>query len=139
MRLSAGKLCLTTYSLHLDAQGQIRARERNRRVCPPDDLDKGSACRMDRSIFLIGKCQCPRGHPAAPYDTIITDQKVDLFHANNYADQRGLRAFDSKEEAVRTFIEGKQFALGATQEKGLSATFFDRSVNAEAAGMFEDH
>ena len=50
---------------------------------------------------------------------------MDLFlYANNYADCRGLRAFDSKQQAMQTFIEGKRFALGTTQEKGLSSTFF---------------
>ncbi len=115
-------------SLHLDEQGQIRAQGTEiGAFVRLDDLDKGSAYRdMDRSIFFNPESANARVViPASPYDTIITDQKVDLFlYANNYTDRRGLRAFDSKEEAVQTFIEGKRFALGTTQEKGLSTTFF---------------
>ena len=115
-------------SLHLDEQGQIRAQGTEiGAFVRLDDLDKGSAYRdMDRSIFFNPESANARVViPASPYDTIITDQQVDLFlYANNYTDRRGLRAFDSKEEAVQTFIEGKRFALGTTQEKGLSTTFF---------------
>ena len=114
-------------SSHLNEQGQIRARGTEiGAFVRLDDLDKERLPRHGPFDFLqSGKRQCPRRHPASPYDTIITDQKVDLFlYANNYTDKRGLRAFDSKEEAVQTFIEGKRFALGTTQEKGLSTTFF---------------
>lgn len=115
-------------SLHLNAKGQIRAQGTEiGAFVRLDDLDKGSAYRdMDRSIFFNPESANARVVvPAAPYSTVITDQKVDLFlYANNYTDQRGLRAFADKEEAMRTFIEGKRFALGTTQEKGLSTTFF---------------
>ncbi len=114
-------------SLHLNEQGQIRAQGTEiGAFVRLDDLDKGAYRDMDRSIFFNPESANARVViPASPYDTIITDQKVDLFlYANNYTDKRGLRAFDSKEEAVQTFIEGKRFALGTTQEKGLSTTFF---------------
>jgi hypothetical protein len=35
-----------------------------------------------------------------------------------------MHLFSSREEAEPVFIEGKRFALGTTQEKGLSTTFF---------------
>lgn len=115
-------------SLHLNAEGKIRAQGTEiGAFVRLDDLDKGSAYRdMDRSIFFNPESANARVVvPAAPYSTVITDQKVDLFlYANNYTDQRGLRAFANKEEAMQTFIEGKRFALGTTQEKGLSTTFF---------------
>ena len=115
-------------SLHLDCQGRVRAQGTEiGAFVRLDDLDKGSAYRdIDRSIFFNPESANARVVvPASPYTTIITDQKVDLFlYANNYADCRGLRAFDSKQQAMQTFIEGKRFALGTTQEKGLSSTFF---------------
>ena len=35
-----------------------------------------------------------------------------------------MHLFKNKEEAKPVFVEGKRFALGTTQEKGLSTTFF---------------
>ena len=35
-----------------------------------------------------------------------------------------MKLFSNIEEALPTFIEGKRNALGTTQEKGLSSTFF---------------
>ena len=92
-----------------------------------DDLDKGSAYRdMDRSIFFNPESANARVViPAAGYDVVSSSHKVDLFlYANNYTDKRGMKLFDSVEEAKEVFIEGKRFALGTTQEKGLSTTFF---------------
>lgn len=92
-----------------------------------DDLDKGSAYRdMDRSIFFNPESANARVViPAASYDVVVDSHRVDLFlYANNYTDQRGLRRIDDLETAKQIFIEGKRFALGTTQEKGLSTTFF---------------
>ena len=47
-----------------------------------------------------------------------------FIYANNYTDQRGVHLFDNEEEAKKVFKEGKRFALGTTQEKGYSTTFF---------------
>ncbi|MPN08429.1 hypothetical protein SDC9_155711 [bioreactor metagenome] len=47
-----------------------------------------------------------------------------FMYANNYTDERGLRKVDDIHEAKQIFVEGKRFALGTTQEKGLSTTFF---------------
>ncbi len=92
-----------------------------------DDLDKGSAYRdMDRSIFFNPESANARVViPAAPYDVVVDDHKIDMIlYANNYTDKRGLRAITDIEEAKQVFIEGKRFALGTTQEKGISTTFF---------------
>lgn len=92
-----------------------------------DDLDKGTAYRdMDRSIFFNPESANARVVvPAAPYDVVTTDQTIDCFmYANNYTDKRGLKRFGSVEEAKPSFVEGKRFALGTTQEKGISTTFF---------------
>lgn len=92
-----------------------------------DDLDKGTAYKdMDRSIFFNPeKANARVVIPAAPYDVVVTNQKIDCFlYADNYDDKRGLHWFASKEEAMPVFLEGKRFALGTTQEKGLSTTFF---------------
>lgn len=92
-----------------------------------DDLDKGTAYRdMDRSIFFN-----PESHnarvviPVSNYHNIIKNHKVDIFlYANNYSDKRGIRVVNTLDEAKQIFVEGKRFALGTTQEKGLSTTYF---------------
>lgn len=92
-----------------------------------DDLDRGSAYRdMDRSIFFNPESANSRVViPAAPYRVITANHQVDMvMYANNYSDERGLRIIDLQEEAKQIFIEGKRFALGTTQEKGISTTFF---------------
>ena len=63
--------------------------------------------------------------PAAPYKFVIKNHPIDCFvYANNYDDKRGMHVFANEEEAKNVFIQGKRFALGTTQEKGLSTTFF---------------
>lgn len=92
-----------------------------------DDLDKGSAYRdMDRSIFFNPESSNARVViPASSYDVIVENHSVDMFlYANNYSDKRGIQRFASIEEAKQVFVEGKRFALGTTQEKGLSSTYF---------------
>lgn len=92
-----------------------------------DDLDKGTAYRdMDRSIFFNPESSNARVViPAAPYSVVTTSHKVDMFmYANNYTDARGIRQVKTLEEAKPIFVEGKRFALGTTQEKGLSTTYF---------------
>lgn len=92
-----------------------------------DDLDKGTAYRdMDRSVFFN-----PESHnarvviPVANYQNVTASHQVDMFlYANNYTDKRGIRQVTTLEEAKPIFVEGKRFALGTTQEKGLSTTYF---------------
>ena len=115
-------------SIHLDESGKVRAHGTEiGAFVRLDDLDKGTAYKdMDRSIFFNPeKANARVVIPAAPYEEIIQDHKIDCFmYANNYTDKRGMHLFASKEEAEPVFIEGKRFALGTTQEKGLSTTFF---------------
>lgn len=115
-------------TLHLDKDGQIRGQGTEvGAFVRLDDLDKGTAYKdMDRSIFFNPEKPNARVVlPAAPYNVVTTDHKVDVFlYANNYTDKRGMHFFKNKEEAEPVFIEGKRFALGTTQEKGLSTTFF---------------
>lgn len=115
-------------TLHLNEKGEIRAQGTEvGAFVRLDDLDKGTAYRdMDRSIFFNPeKANARVVLPAAPYQVVTTDHKVDVFlYANNYTDKRGMHFFDSLEEAKPVFIEGKRFALGTTQESGLSTTFF---------------
>lgn len=115
-------------TLHLDEEGKIRGQGTEiGAFVRLDDLDKGTAYRdMDRSIFFNPeKANSRVVIPASGYDTVIRDHQVDCFlYANNYTDRRGLHFFDSVEEAKPVFVEGKRNALGTTQEKGLSTTFF---------------
>jgi hypothetical protein len=92
-----------------------------------DDLDKGTAYRdMDRSIFFNPeKANARVVIPASTYEVIVKDHPIDIFlYANNYTDKRGIHIFNNREEAEPIFVEGKRLALGTTQEKGLSTTFF---------------
>lgn len=92
-----------------------------------DDLDKGTPYRdMDRSVFLNPDSANARViTPAAPYDVVSTNHKIDLFaYANNYDDKIGLRRVLDKEEIKQICIQGQRMALGTTQEVGLSKTYF---------------
>ncbi|MBQ7889390.1 MAG: hypothetical protein IJ356_06490 [Erysipelotrichaceae bacterium] len=92
-----------------------------------DDLDKGTAYRdIDRSVFFNPESTNARiVIPAAPHSVVVASHDIDMvIYANNYDDKRGLRRFNNIEEAKTTFLEGKRYALGTTQEKGLSTTFF---------------
>lgn len=115
-------------TLHINEDGEIRAQGTEvGAFVRLDDLDKGTAYRdMDRSIFFNPEKSNARVVlPAAPYSVVVQDHKIDCFlYANNYTDKRGIHFFENKEEAKETFIEGKRNALGTTQEKGLSTTFF---------------
>lgn len=92
-----------------------------------DDLDPGAPYRdMNRSIFFNPDQANSRViTPAAPYSSIVTSHKIDLFaYANNYEDKLGMNKFEDLEEAKATFIGGRRMAKGTTQEVGLSETFF---------------
>ena len=92
-----------------------------------DDLDPGTPYRdMDRSIFMNPESNNARViTPAAPYDIVATNHKIDLFaYANNYDDKLGLHQFEKLEDAKATCTEGKRMALGTTQEVGISTTYF---------------
>jgi hypothetical protein len=93
-----------------------------------DDLDPGTPYRdMDRSIFMNPESSNNARviTPAAPYEVIAMNHKIDLFaYANNYDDKLGLARFESVDAAKGTFVEGKRMAKGTTQEVGISTTYF---------------
>lgn len=92
-----------------------------------DDLDPGTPYRdIDRSIFMNPESSNSRViTPAASYDIVASNHKIDLFaYANNYDDQLGLHYFEDLEAAKATCKEGKRMALGTTQEVGISTTYF---------------
>ena len=93
-----------------------------------DDLDPGTPYRdMDRSIFMNPESSNNARviTPAAPYEVISMNHKIDLFaYANNYDDKLGLARFESLEAAKSTCVEGKRMAKGTTQEVGISTTYF---------------
>lgn len=91
-----------------------------------DDLDPGTPYRdMDRSIFFAPENPNSRMVvPAAPYDFVTRNHPIDLFcYANNYTDKIGMAEL-STEEVKETCKAGTRMALGTTQEKGLSKTYF---------------
>lgn len=93
-----------------------------------DDLDPGTPYRdMDRSIFMNPESSNNARviTPAAPYEIVAMNHKIDLFaYANNYDDKLGLYRFENLEDAKATCKEGKRMAKGTTQEVGISTTYF---------------
>lgn len=115
-------------SVHIDQNGQLKAEGTEiGAFVRLDDLEKATAYKdLHRSIFFNPEKKNARVVvPAGSYKLITKDHDIDCFiYANNYTDQRGMHLFKDEEEAKTTFIEGKRFALGTTQETGLSKTFF---------------
>jgi len=115
-------------SFHIDKNGDVVAQGTEiGAFVRLDDLDKGTAYKdLDRAVFFNPESANARVvTPAAPYNVISKEHHVDMFlYANNYTDKRGLREVSTLEEAKPIFVEGKRFALGTTQEKGLSTTYF---------------
>ncbi len=92
-----------------------------------DDLEKGSPYKdMDRSIFFNPHLSNARlVLPVNSYKEVIKAHRVDMMlYANNYTADLGIKRFNSFEEAKEVFIAGKRIALGTTDEKGLTQTYF---------------
>ena len=96
-----------------------------------DDLDSGYAFKeLDRSIFMNpDKVNARLIVPVSSYEEISRGHSVDLFlYANNYeaVDDRhpSVQLFQSKEEAIPTFLEGKRMTKGTTSEVGLTTSYF---------------
>lgn len=92
-----------------------------------DDLDKGTAYRdMERSIFMNPESSNARVIlPSSSYELITSNHAIDMvLYANNYENKRGMHRFEDPHQAKEVFIQGKRMALGTTQEKGLSTTYF---------------
>lgn len=115
-------------TVHIDEDGHIKAQGTEiGAFVRLDDLETGTAYKdLHRSIFFNPDKKNARVVvPAGRYTVITKDHDIDCFvYANNYTDARGMHVFEDIEQAKTTFIEGKRFALGTTQEKGLSKTFF---------------
>lgn len=93
-----------------------------------DDLANDYVYKVfDRAMFLN-----PNGHnarlvlPVSAYQDVITKRSVDIvLYANNYQDAiKKVSIENDMDKALKTFKEGKRFAMGTTGEKGLVSTFF---------------
>lgn len=93
-----------------------------------DDLETGYAYKeLDRAIFLNPERNNARVIlPISSYKFISTEHKIDyVFYANNYEDSNtSMRFFDTAEEALSVFREGKRRAKGTTSEVGLVTSYF---------------
>src|SRR5690554_2856475 len=93
-----------------------------------DDLDQGYAYKqIDRAVFLNpNKVNARVVLPAADYDFVMKDHKVDLLlYANNYDEEKsGLEIFSDIDVAAKVFEEGKRKAKGTTSEVGMTSTYF---------------
>ena len=92
-----------------------------------DDLDAASAYKdLDRSIFFNpGNANSRVITPSSTYKTIMHEHKVDIFlYANNYDDKKGIKLIKDAAEAKDIYIKGRRYAIGTTNEKGYSETYF---------------
>lgn len=92
-----------------------------------DDLSSAVAFNnMDRGVYLNPDRKNARVIiPADSYRRVVAHHGIDMWvYANNYDKEIGIHQFDDKQAAKATFIEGKRFALGTTDEVGMSTTFF---------------
>ncbi|WP_126992955.1 phosphoenolpyruvate carboxykinase (ATP) [Thermosipho globiformans] len=102
-----------------------------------DDLPPGYAYHtMDRSIFMNpDKINARVIVPFNNYKDIITPIKIDfLFYANNYTEVKEenerIKFFETYEDALKVFSEGKRMAKGTTSEKGLTTSYFANPFGA---------
>ncbi|ANQ53193.1 hypothetical protein XJ44_01420 [Thermosipho affectus] len=102
-----------------------------------DDLPPGYAYHtMDRSIFMNpDKINARVIVPFNNYKEIVTPTKIDfLFYANNYTEVKNneerIKFFDSYEEALKVFSEGKRMAKGTTAEIGITTSYFSNPFGA---------
>lgn len=92
-----------------------------------DDLSSAVAFNnMDRGVYLNPEQKNARVIiPSNTYDRVIAHHHIDMWvYANNYDQAVGIHRFETKNAAKQTFIAGKRFALGTTDEVGMSTTFF---------------
>lgn len=92
-----------------------------------DDLSSAVAFNnMDRGIYLNPEQKNARVIiPANTYDRVVAHHHIDMWvYANNYDTAVGIHRFETQDRAKQTFIAGKRFALGTTDEIGMSTTFF---------------
>ncbi|MEM4257140.1 MAG: phosphoenolpyruvate carboxykinase [Candidatus Diapherotrites archaeon] len=96
-----------------------------------DDLDSGYVYgQLDRMIIMIPHKE-PNARVVLPITTMEEVNKgyeIDYFlYANNYLEpenNRFIKKFDSYDEAIKVFREGKRLAKSTTDEIGLTSTYF---------------
>ncbi len=96
-----------------------------------DDLESGYAFKeLDRSVFMNpDKVNARLINPVATYKEVVQGYRVDVFvYANNYKelaeDEKAIDRFETKEDAIEVFKEGKRLAKGTTSEKGYTTSYF---------------
>ncbi|QTA37733.1 phosphoenolpyruvate carboxykinase (ATP) [Thermosipho ferrireducens] len=102
-----------------------------------DDLPPGYAYHtMDRSIFMNpDKINARVIVPFNNYTDVITPTPIDFFlYANNYTevsnDEDRIKFFNSPQEALEVFSEGKRMAKGTTAEVGITTSYFANPFGA---------
>lgn len=93
-----------------------------------DDLEKETQFKnIDRSIFYNADKNLNARViiPINTFENISKKYEVDMFlYANNYDDKIGIEKFNSIQAAKQVFCEGKRFAIGTTNEIGITKSFF---------------
>lgn len=93
-----------------------------------DDLEKETQFKnIDRSIFYNADKNLNARViiPVNTFENISKKYSVDMFlYANNYDDKTGIQKFESIQEAKNVFCDGKRFAIGTTNEVGITKSFF---------------
>ncbi len=93
-----------------------------------DDLEKETQFKnIDRSIFYNADKNLNARViiPVNTFENISKKYEVDMFlYANNYDDKTGIEKFNSIQAAKQVFCEGKRFAIGTTNEIGITKSFF---------------
>ena len=93
-----------------------------------DDLEKETQFKnIDRSIFYNADKNLNARViiPVNTFENISKKYEVDMFlYANNYDDKTGIEKFNSIQAAKQIFCEGKRFAIGTTNEIGITKSFF---------------
>ncbi|MCD6103456.1 MAG: hypothetical protein DRP19_02105 [Thermotogae bacterium] len=102
-----------------------------------DDLPPGFAySTMDRSIFMNpDRINARVIVPFNNYKEVISPTRIDFFlYANNYtevtSDDDRIRLFETVEEAIRVFSEGKRMTKGTTAETGIATSYFANPFGA---------
>lgn len=96
-----------------------------------DDLQPGYAFgQIDRAIIMnVDQVNARVVLPVTTYEKIVKGTKIDfVLYANNYEQVDGahpvIGRFNSKEEALPVFRDGKVMSKGTTNTSGLVGTFF---------------
>ncbi|MDL2292002.1 hypothetical protein LJC17_00205 [Acholeplasma sp. OttesenSCG-928-E16] len=93
-----------------------------------DDLEEGYVYKeIDRGVFINPDKKNARiVLPVSDYDFINKFHHIDMvLYANNYEDNnKGVKFFESLDDAKEYFIKGKRLSKGTTSETGITTSFF---------------